>query len=98
MMTIDQILVTYDPQTPARESFELSMDEVKEYGEMFFSPFFAINVFLTNDTSHSFVKTADGVWTSMEFLEEDEYGEMQRYDGTFHDALNRLLDIANHKL
>jgi hypothetical protein len=96
MTTIDQILVTQDPLTPEREAFELTFDEVKEFGETFFSSGFAADVFLTDGSSYSFIKTNEGVWKSREFI-ADGLGKIKKYAGTFFDALNRLLDQANLK-
>ena len=96
MTTIDQILVTQDPLTPEKEAYELTFDEVKEFSETFFSSGFAADVFLTDGSSYSFVKTNEGVWESCEFI-AGGLGDIQEYAGTFFNALNRLLDQANLK-
>jgi hypothetical protein len=51
MIQIDQIFVTKDPSSPLRGHFELTIDEVREFGESFFKPGFMTNVWLTDGSS-----------------------------------------------
>jgi len=60
MIQIDQILVTRHPRSPLSGHFELTIDEVREFGESFFKLGFIANVWLTDGSSYSFIRTIKG--------------------------------------
>jgi hypothetical protein len=99
MIHIDQILVTHDPQNPKDESYELTMDEVREYGETFFRSGFTADVFLSNDSTYSVAKVTDNAWEMCEYIDETDgsvsLGEIQTYEDTFEIALDQLLTNLN---
>lgn len=91
MIQIDQIIVMYDPYTPKREPFELTYNEILEFGESFFDPGFSAQVFLTNGEVWSCVKTKKGWDACMidNFEWEDEKDnedfEYEGYEKTVND-------------
>jgi hypothetical protein len=93
MIQIDQIFVTKDPSSPLRGHFELTIDEVREFGESFFKPGFMTNVWLTDGSSYSFIHTIKG-WESCEMIGEG-LGDILEYSGTFEESLDQLLKEVN---
>lgn len=93
MIQIDQILVTKHPLSPLRRNFELTIDEVREFGESFFKPGFTANVWLTDGSFYSFIRTKKG-WESCELIDEG-LGNISEYAGTFEESLDRLLREVN---
>lgn len=75
MVHIYQLIVDHDPLTPDREPFDLTFDEVREYGESFFAVGFTVNLFLTDGQHWSCVKTKKG-WEAVRLddseLDDDE--------------------------
>ena len=98
MIQIQQILVTNDPHTPKRELFELTLDDVNEFGETFFKPGFTADVYLTDGYSYGFVKTDKG-WESCELIDKPDgavlLGKIRHCKGTFEIALDQLLTRVN---
>ena len=93
MVQIDQILVTKHPRSPLREHFKLTIDEVREFGDSFFELGFTANVWLTDGSSYSFIRTVEG-WESCEMIDEG-LGNILEYPGTFEESLDQLLIEAN---
>ena len=93
MIQIDQILVTKHSRSPLRGHFELTIDEIREFGESFFKLGFTANVWLTDGSSYSFIRTIEG-WESCEIIDEG-LGNILEYPGTFEESLDQLLIEAN---
>ncbi len=93
MIQMDQILVTKHPRSPLHGHFELTIDEVREFGESFFKLGFMANVWLTDGSSYSFIRTKEG-WESFEMIDEG-LGNISEYPGTFEESLDRLLTEVN---
>ena len=93
MIQIDQILVTKHPRSSLRGHFELTIDEVREFGESFFKIGFTANIWLTDGSSYSFIRTIEG-WESCEMLDEG-LGNILEYSGTFEESLDQLLIKVN---
>jgi hypothetical protein len=93
MIQIDQILVTRHPRSPLSGHFELTIDEVREFGESFFKLGFTANVWLTDGSSYSFIRTIEG-WESWEMIDEG-LGNILEYSGTFEESLAQLLIKLN---
>ena len=93
MIQIDQILVTKHPRQPLRGHFELTIDEVREFGESFFNIGFTANVWLTDGSSYSFIRTIEG-WEACEMINEG-LGNILEYPGTFEESLDQLLIKVN---
>jgi len=68
MIQIDHILVTQHPRSPLHGHFELTVDEVREFGESFFKLGFTANVWLTDGSYYSFIRTIEG-WESYEMID-----------------------------
>lgn len=101
MIEIEQILVINDPYTPEREPFDLTMDEIQEYGERFFKSGFEADVYLTNGAGFSFVKTELG-W-DVQVIEDDNFdiAKLPKRTSsplTFEEYLDLLLTEANAKI
>ena len=100
MVEVEQILVTYDPFAPEREPFDLTISEIKKYGERFFKSGFEAEVYLTNGVGFSFVKTEEG-W-DVQSIEDEEYNiaklpKRTSSPLTFEEFLDLLLTEANAK-
>jgi hypothetical protein len=93
MIQIEQILVTKHPSSPLRGHFELTIDEVHEFGESFFKPGFIAKVWLTDGSYYSFIRTKKG-WEYYEMIDEG-LGNISEYPGTFEESLGRLLTEVN---
>jgi hypothetical protein len=93
MIQIDQILVTKHSQSPLRGHFKLTIDEAREFGESFFELGFTANVWLTDGSSYSFIRTTEG-WESCEMINEG-LGNILDYPGTSEESLVQLLIEAN---
>jgi hypothetical protein len=93
LIQIDQILVTKHPRSPLRGHFELTIDEIREFGESFFKLGFTANVCLTDGSSYSFIRTIEG-WESYEMIDEG-LGNILEYPGTFEESLVQLLIEVN---
>jgi len=93
MIQIDHILVTKHPRSPLRGHFKLTIDEVCEFGESFFELGFMANVWLTDGSSYSFIRTIEG-WESCEMIDEG-LGNILEYPGTFEESLDQLLIKVN---
>lgn len=99
MVQIEQIIVDYDPLDPGRDSFELSVDEVADFDESFYTIDFRADVFLTDGSSYMFAKKSEGLWESYQYSDNPD-GDLppdfyKQYEGSFSDALNILLDQVN---
>jgi len=93
MIQIDHILVTKHPHSPLRGHFELTIDEIREFSESFFKLGYMANVWLTDGSSYSFIRTIEG-WESYEMIDEG-LGTILEYPGTFQESLDQLLIEAN---
>ncbi len=93
MIQIDHILVTKHPRSPLCGHFELTIDEVREFSESFFKLGFMANVWLTDGSSYSFIRTIEG-WESCEMIDEG-LGGISEYTGTFEESLDQLLTKVN---
>ena len=93
MIQIDHILVTKHPRSHLRGHFELTIDEVLEFGESFFKLGFMANIWLTDSSSYSFIRTIEG-WESCEMIDEG-LGNILEYPGTFEESLGQLLIKVN---
>jgi hypothetical protein len=93
MIQIDHIFVTKHLRSHLRGHFELKIDEVREFGESFFNFGFTANVWLTDGSSYSFIRTIGG-WESCEMIDEG-LGNILDYPGTFEESLDQLLTKVN---
>jgi len=93
MIQIDHILVTKHPRSLLRGHLELTIDEVREFGESYFKLGFMANVWLTDGSSYSFMRTIEG-WESYEMIDEG-LGTILEYPGTFEESLDQLLIKVN---
>jgi hypothetical protein len=93
MIQIDHILVTKHPSSPLHGHFELTINEVREFEESFFKLGFMANVWLTDGSSYSFIRTIVG-WESCEMIDEG-LGNILEYPGTFEESLDQLLIEVN---
>ena len=98
MIQIDQIVVLHDPLSPEREPFDLTLDEIQEFGESFFSPEFEATVYLTDGSLYSFIRAEKG-WSWCELIDKEldtVLGDrLYSNTGTLEDALNELLTEVN---
>ena len=98
MIQIEDILVIRDPRSPRRNIFELTIQEVREYGESFFRKNFHAEVTLTDGTCYSFIKISDNSWEWVPLIDDDfdvNLGEGAMVEGTFEQALDLLLNKVN---
>ena len=93
MIQIDQILVTKHPSSLLCGHFEITIDEVHEFGESFFKPGFIAKVWLTDGSYYSFIRTKKG-WEYYEMIDEG-LGNILEYPGTFEESLDQLLIEVN---
>jgi hypothetical protein len=93
MIQIDHIFVTRHPRSPLLGHFELTIDEVHAFAESFFNLGFTANIWLTDGSSYSFIRTIDG-WESCEMIDEG-LGNILDYTGTFEESLGQLLTKVN---
>jgi hypothetical protein len=93
-ISVGSILITHDPLSPDREYHELNFNELRKLEETTFASGFKADVFLTDGSSYSFLKTNEGVWEFCKYL-EDDIGDVSENASTFFNALDRLLDQVN---
>jgi len=110
MIQIERILITYDPLVPEfklhgptiapeLEVPEITIDEIREFGENFFSEGVTLDVCLTDGSSYSFVRDA----VSWEWVKYIDYGInviLGEPDtaNTLEEALDQLLTKVNEHL
>lgn len=103
MIKIKQIIIIHDPIDPARKPFELTMDQIKEFGETFFNPGFEADVSFTDESNYSAIyytnDEGDKIWVFGEFIDEENgevsLGPIFQFAKTFEESINELLDKKN---
>ena len=100
MVEIEQILVLTDPDSPDSDPSEITVAEVKEYGERFFISGHHVEVYLSNGEVYSCVKSSRG-WDTVALesqgLDIAKLPKRTSSPLTFEEVLELLLTEANTK-